>query len=87
MFERVMCPVFNAPEKYGLFSSRTPALEKMVATISSCLKTSARVLVLVSAPISASAVSGSEAKYVEIFKRMRQHFNCFVVNIIKINPK
>lgn len=81
MFERVICPVFNAPEKFGLFSSRTPALEKMVTTISNCLKISAKVLVQVSAPITASTMSSSEAKYVEIFKRVRQHFNCFVVNI------
>lgn len=84
MFDRVIRPVFNAPEKFGLLASRAPNFEKMVNIIINSLKISANVLVYVCDPSSVTTIPVSEIKYTEIFKRVRQHFNCFVVNIIYI---
>lgn len=85
MFDRIIGAALGVPEKFGLLSE-AQGLEKVAATIINSLKTFSKILPLICSPITSAAANSPEAKYIDVFKRLRQHFNCFVVNISNMIP-
>ena len=84
MFERVVCPVLAAPEKFGLLTSCPPGSEKVQSTLLSALEVASKILVVIcnpSAVVPEPAPELQNPEILKVYKSFRTSFKYFVVNL------